>query len=120
MSMDLNFWRYKKGSVHDHGKVYEAACCDGELVEELENLPIEEILKKIANTFLDWEKLDERTYEKEDQGAFTIFTTSQIVRFDCYGVNETNLNKMIDIMLEYGCPLYDPQINERFDKGIEY
>lgn len=120
MSMDLNFWRYKKGTAHNHERVYEAACCDGESVEELESLPIGEILKKIADTFSDWTQLDEMSYEKENQGAFTIFTTPQIVRLDCYGVNENNLNKLIDIMLEFGCPLYDPQINERFDQGTEY
>ena len=120
MSMDLNFWRYKKGAVHDHRKVYETACCDRDLVEDLESLPTEKILEKIAEVFSDWTQLDEKTYEKEPQGAFSVFTTSQIVRFDCYGMDGNNMNKLIDMMLEFGCPLYDPQINERFDQGKEY
>ena len=35
MSMDLNFWRYKENIVHDHEAIYQAACCDGKLMEEL-------------------------------------------------------------------------------------
>lgn len=59
--------------------------------------------------------MDEKNYEKSGQGAFSIFTTSQIIRFDCYGMSEKDMNLLIDIMLAYDCPLFDPQINERFD-----
>ena len=52
MSMDLNFWKYKEGVPHDNNMVYELACCDGKTIEELENLPIDEILKKIHSVFL--------------------------------------------------------------------
>ena len=46
MSMDLNFWKYKEDTAHDHSTVYQTACCDGEVMEVLEVLPIDEILKK--------------------------------------------------------------------------
>lgn len=52
MSMDLSFWKYKKDAVHDDTRVYELACCNGEVVEGLENLPIEEIIKKLLSSFL--------------------------------------------------------------------
>lgn len=48
MSMDLDFWKYKANVPHDHEKVYERAVCEGELLEELESLPVDEILKKVA------------------------------------------------------------------------
>lgn len=54
MSMDLNFWKYKKDTAHDHSTVYQTACCDGEVMEVLEVLPIDEILKKVADSFSDW------------------------------------------------------------------
>ncbi len=119
MSVDLNFWKYKKGAVHDHSKVYELACCDGETVEGLESLPLDEILNKIAAVFSDWTALDQNHYEKEGRGGFEIFTTSQIVRFDCYGMQEADMNTLMDILIDFGCPLYDPQISTRFDSWTE-
>ena len=115
MSMNLNFWKYKKGAVHNDSNVYEAACCDGEVVDGLEELPIDEIMDKIASVFSGWTALDQNNYEKDGCGAFEIFTTSQIVRFDCYGMKETDMNLLMDVMIGFGCPLYDPQISTRFD-----
>ena len=115
MGMDLDFWKYKKDVHLDNQKVYEKSCCDGEHVDGLEDLPIERILIKIADSFSDWQCIDKETFEKEGRGSFQIFTTSQIVRFDCYGMDEDDLNLLIDIMLLFDCPLYDPQISQRFD-----
>ncbi|MBQ7429206.1 MAG: hypothetical protein IJV29_06025 [Butyrivibrio sp.] len=36
------------------------------------------------------------------KAAFDVFITNQIVRFDCYSLTYGELNKIIDIMLEYG------------------
>ena len=119
MSVDFCFWQYKKNEVHNDSKVYELACCDGEIVDGLENLPIDEILKKVEDTFSDWTKLYQNTYEKANNGSFEIFTTPQIVRFDCNGVQESTINILIDILIDFGCPLYDPQISERFDSWTE-
>ena len=119
MSMDLNFWKYKEGVTHDNNRVYEQACCDGKPVEELERLPIDEILTKIAVVFSDWTALDKEHYEKEGKGAFEVFTTSQIVRFDCYGMQEADLNALMDVLIGFGCPLYDPQISTRFDEWTD-
>ena len=115
MSMDLNFWKYKENTAHDHETVYQTACCDGEIMEVLEILPIDDILKKVTNTFSDWTIQDGgKDFEKKGHGAFQIFTTSQIVRFDCYGMQGDDMNTLIDILLDFGCPLYDPQISTRF------
>lgn len=118
MSVDLDFWRYKEGAVHDNDKIYSLACCDGETVEGLEDLPIEDILKKTASVFSDWNALNENIYEKSD-ASFEISVTSQTVRFDCYGVSEDDMNRLIDIMADFGCPLYDPQISTRFDSWTD-
>ena len=120
MSMDLNFWKYKENAAHDHATVYQTACCDGEVMEVLEILPIDDILKKVITTFSDWTIQDGgRDFEKEGHGAFQIFTTSQIVRFDCYDMQEADLNALMDILIDFGCPLYDPQISTRFDSWTE-
>lgn len=117
---DLNFWKYKENIVHDHAAVYQTACCDGDAMEELEILPIDEILKKVAVAFSDWTIQDGgKDFEKEGHGAFQIFTTSQIVRFDCYGMQEVDMNLLMDILIDFGCPLYDPQISTRFDSWTD-
>lgn len=113
--MDLSFWRYQKDAPRDHGRVYELACCDGQVLEQLEQLPVPQIRQKIAEAFGDWTRLGADSYEKEGKGAFEIFTTSQIVRFNCYGMGEADLNLLIDVLAQFGCPLYDPQISTRFD-----
>lgn len=120
MSMDLNFWKYKDKAAHNDESVYQTACCDGELVEELEVLPIEEILQRVAGVFSDWTVMEGgKDFEKEGHGAFQIFTTSQIVRFDCYGMSEADMNLIVDILIDFGCPLYDPQISTRFDSWTD-
>ncbi len=119
MSYDIDFWKYKAGVPHDNGKVYEKVCCDGETLEELEDLPTDEILKKIESAFSDWTKLDEFNYEKDGRGAFAVSVTPQTVRFDCCSMQESDMNILMDIMIDFGCPVYDPQISERFDSWTD-
>ncbi len=119
MSMDLNFWKYKEGAAHDDSRVYELACCDGGHMDVLEPLPIDEIIGKTAAVFSGWDSPDNCHYEKENRGAFEIFTTPQIVRFDCSGMLGEDMNALIDILAEFGCPLYDPQVPARFDSWTD-
>ena len=119
MSTDLDFWKYREGAAHNDRKIYETACCDGKISEDLENLPIEEILEKVAAAFPCWKALNSKSYENEDGGAFEIFTTSQIVRFDCYGMKGEDMNRLMDILEEFGCPLYNPQVSTRFDSWTD-
>ena len=120
MSVDLNFWKYKENAVQDHAAIYRTACCDGEVMEELEILSVDDIQKKVADSFPDWTIHEGgRDFEKEGHGAFQIFTTSQIVRFDCYDMQEADLNALMDILIDFGCPLYDPQISTRFDSWTD-
>lgn len=116
MSYDLNFWRYKKGACLDNQEVYEK-CSDGYLVAGLDNLPVDVILKDIQTEFLDWRMENGHLeYENPDEnGAFQIFYTPQFIRFDCYGMIGDNMNRIIEIMSFYNCPLYDPQVEKRYD-----
>ncbi len=116
MSYDLDFWKYKNGVYLDNQSVYEK-CSDGEIVEGLEDLPVESILKDISNEFKEWKSdAGDTDFENVDgNGAFQIYYTRQFVRFDCYGMYDDDLNRLIDVMLKYDCPLYDPQVLQRFD-----
>lgn len=115
MSRHLAFWKYNDGTYLDNHNVYEVACIEGKTIEGLSILPINDILNNVNELFNDYDKLDEFNYESS-KGSFTIITTEQTVLFDCsWGMLPTELNKIIDLMLEFDCPYYDPQIKTRFD-----
>lgn len=112
MSRDLNFWKYKEKISLKNNEVY-AKLSDGEYVEGIQELPISNIIKSIDHVLSSWNKLDEAHYENGEE-MVELFTTTQFVRFDCYQVSEEHMNMLIDVMLEYECPLYDAAIDVRF------
>lgn len=115
MSRHLAFWRYNDGTYLDNQRVYEESCCEENSVDGLAVLPISDILRRVDEVFGDYDKLDGSNYES-GKGSFSISATEQSVLFDCgWSMAEAELNKIIDIMLEFDCPLYDPQIETRFD-----
>jgi hypothetical protein len=116
MSYDLDFWKYKKETYLDHQDTYEK-CSNEEIVEGLEDLPIDAIIADIQQEFMNWQmKESDIDFENpEGKGAFQIFSTKQFVRFDCYGMEGEDMNKIIEVMNKYDCPLYDPQVPKRYD-----
>lgn len=114
MSKHLAFWNYNKGVYLDNRQVYTESCCLL-AIEGLAELPIGPILDRVEQKFSDWTKLDDYHYES-DSGAFTIIAAPNAAIFDCSeGMQVKDLNKIIDIMLEFDCPCYSPEINVRFD-----
>jgi hypothetical protein len=113
---ELVFWKYLDDVYLNHQEVYEAIEEQQE-VEGLETLPISVILNRIQSVFSSWEKVDENSWKNiEDKGAFQIKTTPQSVKIDCYGTHGKTMNLLVDIMAEFKCPLYDPQVPERLDE----
>jgi hypothetical protein len=51
-------------------------------------------------------------------GAFQVLTTSQSIQIDCYGTEGKTMD-LLGVMEEYKCPLYDPQVPERYDEMSE-
>ena len=64
--------------------------------------------------FAEWNRSDDFYFEKQRE-AFELYLTKQFVRVDCYRMTEQNINKIIDVLLKYDCPLYDAAIDVRFD-----
>ncbi len=116
MSYDLDFWKYQTGVTLDDQTVYDRLS-HGENIEGFENLPIQSIITRINEEFADWEKQDELNFDSCDRGSFQLYTTRQFFRVDCYGMEGEDMNRFIDIANEFGCPLYDPQIGKRYDRG---
>lgn len=117
MSYDLDFWKYRPGIYLQHQELYERLLRGG-TVEGLQYLPVTEIRSRIAAVFGDWEQIGDDDWEKEGKGAFRVFTTTQFIRIHCYGMEGSEMNKFVDILYAYECPLYDPQVARRFD-GVQ-
>ena len=115
MSIDLNFWKYKKDIYLDNTAVYQTVCCDNKEMEGLEPLPTEHILKETAAAFSDWTAPDSFHYESGEHGSFQISVTPQSVRFDCGAMELADMKRFSKVMSKFGCPLYDPQLGARFD-----
>ena len=116
MGRQLVFWKYEDGVCLDNKKVYQSIC-DDKTIPGLANLPVSEIKEKVKKAFSNFDMIDEKNFESAN-GSFTIYANSQTVIFDCsYSLLPDDLNKIIDIMLEYDCPYYDPQIEIRFDEN---
>lgn len=115
MSIDLNFWK----EINDMEtplsafEIYEKLS-EEENVEWLVELPIEKILDEFKKHFHDWDIQNNINFEKDGM-AFDISYTSQYIRCDCYSVSEIVMNEIIDIMINFGCPLYDSALDERFE-----
>ena len=116
---ELVFWRYLEGFYLNHQEVYEA------IVEQLdvaglEELPTAVILNRINSVFSKWEKVDENSWKNPNgKGAFQVEVTSKSIQIDCYGTEGKTMNLLVDTMAEFNCPLYDPQVPERYDEMSE-
>lgn len=113
MARDLSFWKYEKEGVLNDEQVY-VQLSEGEEVKDVEELPIEDVIKSVKAAFSDWKWQDESTLQKKNK-SMEIFTTKQFVRFDCTSLTNEEMNALIDIMNGYGCPLYDSAISTRFE-----
>jgi hypothetical protein len=114
VSYDLNFWKQEPGVKLDARTVCERLSA-GEHVEGLEDLPIEGMLEKVRQAFaVGWSQLDPVTWEAPRK-SFQVFTTPQFFRVDCGGMTGEEMNIFIDIGIEFGCPLYDPQTGQRYE-----
>ncbi len=116
---ELVFWIYQDGVYLNHQLVYEAIV-DEQTVEGLEELPTSVILNRINSLFSDWEKVDVDSWKNtKGKGAFQIKTTPQSIQIDCYGTEGKTMNKLVDALAEFNCPLYDPQVPQRYDEMSE-
>lgn len=111
MSYDLVFWKQSPNLELTPQEVYERLC-EGEYVEGIIDLPRDEIIERLyelypsmEDTALDW---------SGPTGAFQAEVTGQSVIFLCYSLQKVEINKLIDMMMEFDCPLFDPQVSTRF------
>ncbi len=115
---ELVFWNYKEGIYLNHHLVYEAIV-EEQLVEGLEVLPTTVIVNRINSLFSKWVRVDENSWKNNNgPGAFHVRITSQSIKIDCYGTQGSDMDILVNALEEFKCPLYDPQVPERYD-GVE-
>ena len=99
---------------------------DGRAVEGLVTLPITSILPELVVAlpgsvresngegleWIDWSSED-------DQSSVQIWWSDVHVCADCRNASYDVVNRIIGVLHGFGCPLYDPQVDERFDSSAE-
>jgi hypothetical protein len=114
-----HLYGYLEETYLNHHEVYEALV-EKEEVEGLQELPVEVIINRINSVFSQWERVDENSWKNPNgKGAFQVITTPQSVKIDCYGTEGKTMNQLVSVMEEFKCPLYDPQVPERYDEMNE-
>lgn len=116
---ELLFWKYKEEVYLNNQEIYERLL-DREMIDGLEDLNTEVIVNRIAKVFSSWERIDEFSFKNTNGvGAFHLIITPQSVQINCYGTKGNDMEKLCQIMEEFKCPLYDPQIPVRYDEYSE-
>jgi len=114
MSRDLSFWKVKGVTRVENKEIY-VALSNEVYLPFIEDIPHLKILEDFKNSFVDWDSENEGHYYQKGKESFELMATSQFIRTDCYEMTEHSMNKIIDILYSYNCPLYDSSIDIRFD-----
>ena len=114
MSYDINFWRQERPLAAPPEDIY-AKLCDGEPVPGLRTLPKAEVLARIKQVFPAFDPSESFPLIGTADGSIEVSWSDQHFRFDLHGESESAAQKLADIMREFDCPMYDPQINTRYD-----
>lgn len=125
VSYDLVFWKQQEDANLGPAMVARALQ-DAEPPAGLVELPIEAWLEELLTSFpgavrepngqhewIDWVSSDERQSFQVEWSAVHVWVT-------CRHTDSATMNRIIDIALGFGCPLYDPQTDERFDSAATH
>lgn len=91
-------------------------------VEGVATLPIESILTELVvalpgsvresngagREWIDW-------VGEDDESSIQILWSDVHVYADCRNAEYEVVNRIIEVLADFGCPLYDPQVDKRFD-----
>jgi hypothetical protein len=114
MSYDLIFWRQSDGISHNP-EMIAAELYDDTPVAGLDHLPIEQIVARVNERFPLTIGGGLTFWDGAAAGTFELYHSTKHVNFCCRGLLAEHCNTLIEIMAEFQCPLYDPQVNLRFD-----
>jgi hypothetical protein len=120
---DLAFWKQAGDEDLEPSTVYRSLI-DHRTVEGLATLPIESILTELLvvlpgsvreSNGAGWEWID--WVSEDDQSSIQIWWSDLHVYADCRNAEYEVVNRIIDVLADFGCPLYDPQVDKRFESS---
>lgn len=114
MSYDLLFWRQRSEDTR-LAKEIAHALSGGEQIFGLDHLPIERIMSRVNDRFPLRVDGGLAYWDGGAAGMFELYHSVQYIHFCCRQLAADHCNALVDIMSDFGCPLYDPQVNQRFD-----
>jgi len=113
MSYDINFWKQERPLTLSPEDVYKKLC-NGEPVQGLAKLPVEQIHTKLKQAFPEFDPTEQFSTVQTSEGSIEFSWSDRHFRFDIRGICG-ECQKLVDVMKEFDCPMYDPQDNKRYD-----
>ena len=115
MSYDINFWKQERSLELTNEEIYAKLCSD-EAVDGLARLPTDKILQRLRERFPAFDPSDDFPDVELEDGNIEFLWSDYYFRFDLRGnVCASEKNAIVDILAQYGCPMYDPQSGTRYD-----
>ncbi len=113
MSYDINFWKQERALGIPSADIY-GALCNGERVPGLAKLPVGQILQRLKQVFPAFDPSEQFPLVRTSRGSIEFHWSDQHFRFDLRGIC-SECYKLVDVMREFECPMYDPQEDRRYD-----
>jgi hypothetical protein len=119
MSYDLVFWKQQAIIEADPRAIYRTLVVHGGTVDGVEPLPVDEFVKGIEAAFPNAtceRSGDDQIFwlDQKQQLIFEMYYTPVVVVATMRPLDESVANRIVDVAVSVGAPLYDPQVNERF------
>lgn len=115
MSYQLAFW---KGSTQIEAEQVYLRLIDAQEVEGIDPVDATSVLAALREAFASWSvEANLWTFQPNDHGngpGFDLGLDPYLVTFTCYGLENEQMNEIIDVMVGLRFRLYDPQTRERF------
>ena len=109
--VNLNFLKYKPGFDLAKCDLYAKMCDTEGMLSELEEMPADEILAKIAVEFSDWDSENEYEYSKSEAGFF-IGMLDNMMCFECNDMEQDDIDRIIAVMAGFGIAPFNMQIGD--------
>ncbi len=108
--VNLNFLKYKPGQCMTKCDLYAKMCDTDDSIPELEEMPIKDILFRISQVFSDWKCADNYEYRNKEGKGFFIGMVDNMMCFECEEMEKDDIDRIVNLMLEFGFPPYDIRI----------
>lgn len=114
MSYDINFWRLDHPLKQAPVDIYRSLC-QGEIVDGLASLPVAEIHSQLRQAFPEFDPSKKFPTFRTSVGSIEVSWSNYHFRFDLRGDYGPEAQTIVEIMAGFRCPLFDPQLNQRYD-----